>query len=110
MRSHRLYGRAIAFQIKSGNVAQGKFTEALKDLGLGGPDIEKIESRIEVKSGLTGTYLVDGQSFGFNSDDGIDQVLLRNLAGGFTPPSGEYKVARAAGEDAHTGDILTAAV
>lgn len=69
-----------------------KFTEALREFGLKEVDISTIESRVKEKKGITGTYLLDGQEFGFSSDDGIDPVILRKLAAGFEPSSGKYSV------------------
>ena len=86
-------------QIKSSNIKQAKFTAGLREFGLGDRDIELIESRTKYKKGFTGTYLVDGQEFGFSSDDGIDDIIIRNLAGGFKPSSGSYDVSTAAGTD-----------
>jgi len=95
----------IVFQIKSSMIKQGTFHDALKDLGLQGDDMSKINDRIEVQKSFTGTYLVDGQTFGFTSDDGISPVLLQSLAGGFTPSSGEYNVSHAVEGEGLRADI-----
>ena len=71
---------------------QDKFTAGLREFGLEERDIELIESRVQYKNGMTGTYLVCDQEFGFSSDDGIDNIIIKNLAGGFKPSSGDYEV------------------
>eukprot|EP00656_Telonema_subtile_P026114 TRINITY_DN28095_c0_g1_i1.p1 TRINITY_DN28095_c0_g1~~TRINITY_DN28095_c0_g1_i1.p1 ORF type:complete len:214 (+),score=57.45 TRINITY_DN28095_c0_g1_i1:143-784(+) len=84
---------AVAFSIRSSNIKQAKFSDGLKEFGLGPADIQRVEQRVALKSSMTGTYLVDGQDFGFSSEDGISSVVLQKLTGGWEPSSGSYTVA-----------------
>merc|ERR1712072_96862 len=91
---------AVAFHVTSGMIKQGAFSDALKEFGLSSGEIAKINSRVQTKGGFTGTYLVDGQEFGFDHTDGTATAIVKKLGGGFSPSSGSYSVKPMVGVEA----------